>query len=88
MRTHWNDKFRKGNKVLQIGMPLEGKIIVNYKSDDKVSYEDEFVIQIGKSGFVPIPEAGPDVGENEVPSEANFYALGRAIARSVGNLNR
>lgn len=80
--------MKQGDKLLPTGMPLEGKIIVTYESDDGTEYSDESIIQVSESGFIPIPEAGPDLGENKAPSEADFYALGRSLARSVGNLNR
>lgn len=87
-RTHWHDVMKQGDKLLPTGMPLEGKIIVTYESDDGTEYNGESITQVSKSGFIPIPEAGPDLGENGVPSKADFYALGRSLARSVGNLNR
>ena len=73
----------------EVGLPTSGTISVRYTSSDEISptYTDEFTVMIDNAGFWPVPESGPEpTGLHG--ADAKFYALGRSIARNIGNLGR
>lgn len=48
---------------------------------------DAIAVRTDKSGLWPAPDDGTEVQGSE-PTWSNFYALGRAISRNIGNLGR
>lgn len=89
IRTYWRltGNFTDGTKAA--GMPEIGKIRVLYTSDEetKPQYKDEYDVLISKSGLWPVAEDGPEP-THVSGSDKEFYKMGQAIARSIGNLAR
>lgn len=88
IRAMWRLQGNFTNGTDKAGMPCSGKIRVSYSSDDESSpsYEDEYDVLIYESGYWPVPEDGPDAKID--PSRRDFYKMGQAIARSIGNISR
>ena len=80
-------KFDDG--TTEAGVGKSGQIAVSYTSDDPTNpaYRDQFDVMIERSGFWPIPEAGPE--SSSVPTEfRSWYRVAQAAARHIGEKNR
>ena len=89
IRVYWRMVGNFTDGTSEAGMPEAGKIRVLYTSDDESEpqYEDEYDVLISQSGLWPIAEHGPQPKHVKAAAR-EFYLLGQAIARSIGNLSR
>lgn len=80
-------KFDDG--TAEAGVGKSGQISVSYTSDDPTNptYRDRFDVMIERSGFWPIPEAGPE--PVNIPKEIrSWYLAAQAATRHLGEKNR
>ncbi len=71
----------------EAGLGTTGKITVHYSGDDPSEpYSDQYDVQIEGSGIWPVPEQGPEPGS--AGDRLDFYKLGQALVRRVGELQR
>lgn len=68
------------------GMDRDVELTIRYAADDGAEYTDLYLVSSHNAGLWPVPASGPEPS-NE-PTLRQFYGLGRAIARSIGEISR
>lgn len=93
IRALWRLQAGQGGRfddgTTAAGMPRTGTITARYTSDDPgaPTYSDTFDVMIDNAGLWPVPESGPS--PQHVRGQAReFYRLGQALVRRIGELSR
>ncbi len=90
IRAMWRleGKFSDGTTVA--GMNRTATVTASYTSDDpsRPAYKDSFDLMIDRSGLWPVPESGPEPNGHLKEETLQFYKLGQALVRRVGEFTR
>ncbi|WP_407316608.1 hypothetical protein UQW22_09815 [Isoptericola halotolerans] len=89
LRVMWRLEGAFTDGTSEAGMGPQHIVKLEYSSDDPSAprYEDQFEALTIRSGLWPMPSDGPNP-QNLHGEALQFYKLGRALVRQVGELSR
>lgn len=90
IRALWRATGNFTDGTSEAGLGTSGSITAKYTSSDPSAprYVEQFDVPIDTSGLWPVPEDGPNPSSGMNGDALQFYKLGQALVRRVGELGR